>query len=66
MEQYEQSGPVPDPQEKSSTDLSDKLARLQQKVSDQDRVIRMLEQELRRVKDKMDQHADYLNRQQRG
>lgn len=66
MEQYEQGGPAPAPKEKPATDLADSVARLAGRVEEQDRLIRSLQQELRRVKDKMDQHADYLNRQQRG
>ena len=66
MEQYEQSGPTVEPKTKEQTDLSGVVTRLHQQVAAQDRLIRELQLDLRRLKDKMDRHADFLNRQQRG
>ena len=66
MSQYEQGGPAFAPKEKEAINLADRIARLAGRVEEQDRLIRSLQQELRRVKDKMDQHADYLNRRQSG
>lgn len=66
MEQYEKGGPALDPKSKEQIDLSGAVARLEKQVATQDRIIRELQSALRRLKDKMDQHAEYLNRQQRG
>lgn len=66
MTQYEKSGPPTEPKTKEQTDIASTVFRLQQQVSAQDRQIRELQLDLRRLKDKMDQHADFLNRQQRG
>lgn len=67
MEQYKKSGPAPEKKAdtKNDTDIA-KLHRLEEQVKQQEAQIRTLEQELRRVKSKMDTHATALNKIRNG
>ena len=66
MEQYEQGAPPSKAPEQRDQDLSGTIDRLQRRVAQQDTVIENLQREVRRLKEKLDRHADHLNRQQRG
>lgn len=65
MEQYDKSGPVPETTQTSKSDLIDTIKRLEQRVTEQDRTIRNLERSIRSLKEKLTQHANYLNQGQR-
>lgn len=66
MEQYERSAPPATVTEKQNQDLAGAVDNLQRRVAQQDALIEDLQRQVRRLKEKMDRHADYLNRQQRG
>lgn len=59
-EQYKRSGPLPTKPQASAQDNT--IARLEQKIDEQDRQIQDLQKAIRRLKDKLDRHADYLNK----
>ena len=65
MEQYEQGGP-PRVQSQNSQDFERMLDRLNKKVIEQDMLIENLQRDIRKLKEKLNRHADHLNRQQRG
>lgn len=67
MEQYEKSGTgAKVNQESSAPDLDARLRRLEEDHRQQQEIIVELQTEIRRLKAKLDRHADYLNKQQRG
>lgn len=67
MEQYEKGSSVSDAKIKSKeTTLVELVGRLDQQVAAQQRMIQDLQKDIRRLKEKLDRHADHLNRQQRG
>ena len=67
MEQYEKGSSVSDAKIKSKeTTLVELVGRLDQQVAAQQRMIMDLQKDIRRLKEKLDRHADHLNRQQRG
>ena len=65
MEQYERSGPA-DGAKIKRADPADRISGLEQKIQQQDRAIAELQKEIQRLKSKMDQHADHINRTNRG
>ena len=67
MEQYEKSGDgTKAKQESKAPDLDARLRRLEDDHRQQQEIIVELQAEIRRLKAKLDRHADYLNKQQRG
>lgn len=67
MEQYEKSGTGAKVKETSDTsNLEIRLRRLEDDHRQQQETIVELQAEIRRLKSKLDRHADHLNRQQRG
>ena len=67
MEQYEKSGTGAQINQMSDAkDLEGRLRRLEDDHRQQREIIVELQAEIRRLKAKLDRHADYLNKQQRG
>ena len=67
MEQYEKSGTGARVKKTSgATDLESRLHRLEDDHRQQQEIIVELQAEIRRLKTKLDRHADYLNQQKRG
>lgn len=67
MQQYDQSGPAPTQfQSTSEHKIEEVIERLQSHVAQQDVLIENLQKEIRRLKDKLDGHADHINRLNRG
>ena len=58
------SGPLVTKPQKTPEDIT--LARLEQRVNQQDGLIKDMQKEIRRLRDKLSQHADHINRQDRG
>ena len=64
MEQYSKSGPkIQAPESKV---ITDDTATLKSQIQAQNRLIEELQKEVRRLKQKLDRHADYINRQNHG
>jgi hypothetical protein len=65
MEQYSKSGPkIQAPENKVV--MGDDTASLKSQIQEQNRLIEELQKEVRRLKQKLDRHADYINRQNHG
>ena len=62
MEQYEKSGPAPDPEKQySRAEIDQQIRRLQETCDKQSALIDDLKTEIRRLKTKMDSHAAIIN-----
>lgn len=67
MEQYKKSGPGAAPKKITDTqDLEGRLRRMEDDHRQQQEIIVELQTEIRRLKAKLDRHADHINRQNRG
>ena len=67
MEQYKKSGPGTTVKKESDTrSIEDRLHRIEDEHIHQQEIIVELQTEIRRLKAKLDRHADHINRQQRG
>lgn len=64
MNQYETSGQMP--RSDAPIDSKSDIRRLQDQISAQHDMIQKLQQEIRRIKTKLDRHADHLNKIARG
>lgn len=63
MEQYEKSGTgIAVKKESDTKDLESRVRRLEDTNRQQQDIIVELQTEIRRLKSKLDKHADYLNR----
>jgi polyhydroxyalkanoate synthesis regulator phasin len=63
--QYEKSGPPKTPEQNDQQQITELLRRIEQQQKDIDesrKLIALLERELRKVKNKLDEHASFLNR----
>lgn len=64
MQQYSKSGPKPQAAENKI--ITDDTATLKLQIQEQNCLIEELQKEVRRLKQKLDRHADYINRQNHG
>ena len=66
MEQYEKSGPAPDPEKPyTRSEIDQQVKELRELCASQKREIDNLKTELRRVKSKMDTHASTIDSMKR-
>jgi len=61
MEQYEKSGPTPDPIKKEESHSKIELQQLEKLYSENLTLIKDLEREIRRINRKLDEHARVIN-----
>jgi hypothetical protein len=61
MEQYEKSGPGPDPEQKKQSQNNIELQRLEELCLENSALIKELQREIRRLKTKLDAHALMIN-----
>ena len=67
MTQYEKSGPKKAVEDKDTdADLHQRVDALQRRVAQQESLIADISKEIRRLKEKLDRHADHPNRTNRG
>lgn len=65
-EQYKNSGPKPSVSVDGTDKINQKIDVLEETVQKQTKLIEELQTEIRRLKSKLDRHADYLNRRKDG
>lgn len=66
MEQYKKSGPPQDKKAVTDANTEANIERLRHRCDEQDKVIKELQKEIRKLKSKLDAHADVIGRIKRG